>query len=301
MNERIWRNKLTIKIRTTETTPNPMIQKLFSEFAIADIQGFIFQSNDEQLLNASEKNINSIKIHCLEAIEIDNAIELDPEKIFKKEEWIHKINAANFFDTDLLLLSHLKDDTCLFRLYKVTEEESTIVFTEINLFNNEKDFMVWWNSIKLLSQTKITYEARERQDRTNFDAVIERNGSAWGGNIDGFILSDSMEQVRAIIEIRQTHRFPLINYDPARFFLGTRTKSGDFKTWLPLIYLKNAYNIPLILVTVSTSETSKFGYAEVEKIDNSALYYKNNLSPNQNLTGDIHELKQFIVNIENSI
>lgn len=285
---------MTIKIRSTETSLHPIIKKLFSEFIIADIQGFIFQSNDAQLLEATEKGINSIKIQCLEAVEIDKKDELNPELIFKKEEWIRKINVANFFGSNLLLLSHLKVDTCLFRLHEVTKHESTIILREIDSFDDEKKFMVWWNSIKLLHQTKATYEARERQNRTIFDEIIERNGSGWGGNIDGFILSDSQDQVRAIIEVRQTHKFPLDKYDPARFFLGTRTKSGDFKTWLPLIYLKNAYSIPVILITVSTLDQSKFGHTEVEKIDRNALYYKNNLTPNQNLTDDVHKIKKWI-------
>lgn len=285
---------MTIKIRSTEkTSQHPIIKKLFTKFIIGDIQGAIFQSNEAQLLEATAKNNNSIKIQCLEAVEIDNISELNPELIFKKEEWIRKINAAKFFGSNLLLLSHLNGDTHLFRLYEVTKQESEIVFTEINSFNDEKDFMVWWKSIKLLEQTKAVYEARERMNNTIFDNIIEKNGSSWGGNIDGCILSDSQDKVYAIIEIRQTHKIPLDRYDPAQFFLGTRTKSGDFNTWLPLIYLKKSYHIPLILITINSSENSKFGHTEVENIDRTALHYKNNLRPNQNLTDDVTKVKNW--------
>lgn len=292
---------MTIKIRSTErSSQHPIIKKLFSEFIIGDIQGFIFQSNDEQLLDAVNKHSNSIQIHCLEAVEIDNMTEFNPELIFNKEEWIRKINVAKFFGSKLLLLSHLKGDTHLFRLHEVVKHESAIMLREINSFDDEKKFMVWWNSIKLLEQTKPTYEARKRQNNTIFDEIIERNGSAWGGNIDGCILSDSQEQVQAIIEIRQTHKFPLDKYDPANYFAGYYGRGGDFKTWLPLIYLKNAYQIPLILITISTLDTSKFGHTEVEKIDRTALYYKNNLSPNQNLTDDVQKVKRWFADTESS-
>lgn len=291
---------MTIKIRSTETVPNPMLQRIFSEFIIAEIQGFILQATDEQLWEATIKSTNSIKIQCLEAVEIDNKTELNPELIFTKEEWIHKINAANFFGSNMLLLSHLKDDTCLFRLHEIVKYESTIIIKEIESFDDENKFMKWWKSIKLLTQTKATYEARVRQGHTIFDQIIEKNGSAWGGNIDGIVLSDSQDHVRAIIEVRQTHTFPLTRYDPAIFFSGSRTKSGDFKTWLPLMYLKNAYNIPVILITVSTLDTTKFGYAEIEKIDRNALYYKKNITPNQNLTDSIHKLKEWFSDLEKS-
>jgi hypothetical protein len=286
---------MTIKFRSTETPSHPIKDRLFSEFIISDIQGFIFQSNDAQLLDATDKGLKSIKIQCLEAVEMDKKEELESELILKKEEWLRKINTANFFGSNLLLLTHLKGDTCLFRLYDVTKNGSTIILNEINSFGNESEFMGWWKSIKLLSQTKATYEARARQNLTIFDNIIEKNGSAWGGNIDGFILSDSQDQVRAIIEVRQTHRYSLDKYDPAQFFLGTATKGGDFKTWLPLVYLKKAYNIPIILITISTLDKSRFGYAEVEKIDRTTLYYKSNVPPYQNLTNDTHKLKEWLI------
>lgn len=285
---------MAIRIRSTETPQHPIIKQLYSEFVITDIQGFIFQGTDQQLWDGTVKGTKSVKIQCLEAVEIDDPAELRPELIFPVEEWTRKINAANFFGSNLLLLSYLKGDNCLFRLHEVTKSGSTIILKEINKFNNEKDFMAWWNSIKLLSQTKPTYEARERQDRTVFDKIIEQNGSGWGGNLDGIILSDSQDKVRAIVEIRQTHSFPLDKYDPARFFLGTRKKGGDFKTWLPLIYLKRAYNIPLILITISSQDTTKFGFTEVEKIDTKALYYKNSVPPYQNLTDDVKKLASLI-------
>jgi hypothetical protein len=285
-------DRLTIKIRSTESSVHPIIKKLSSEIILGDIQGFVFQATDEQLFDATLNSESSIKIFCLEAVEVDDISELIPKSIFSTNEWFNKLHIANFFNSNLLLLSHIKNDDFLFRLYKVENNNSIISFTEISKYSTESEFMLWWNSIKLLNQTKPTYEARSRQNLTIFDNVLEKNGSAWGGNIDGLVISQSNNMVTAIIELRQTRSFPLENYDPARFFLGTQRKSGDFKTWLPLIYLKNAYNLPLVLITVSTLDTSKFGFAKVDKIDKKALYYKDNLSPNRNLNNDIDVLKK---------
>jgi hypothetical protein len=285
---------MTIKIRSTESLIHPIVQRLNSEYIISDIQGFIFTSTDQQLFEATLHCEKSIKIQCLEAVEYDEQDEFKPLLIFSYDEWVKKINTANFFNSSLFLLSCNKKDNYLFRLYNVTHEKDKIIFSEINKFLTEKDFITWWNSIKLLTQLKATYEARERQHLTCFDKIIEKNGSAWGGNIDGIILSDSMEVVKGIIEIRQTHSFPLNIYDPAKFFLGTYKKSGDFKTWLPLVYLKKAYDIPLILITISSEDKTRLGYTEVDNIDKTALHYVNDIHPYDNVTNDFNKYKDWL-------
>ena len=70
--------------------------------------------------------------------------------------------------------------------------------------------------------------------------------------MDGFVLTDDGNEIKAVIELRQSRRSMVDRYDPARYFLGTATKGGDFKTWLPLIYVKKAYNIPLVLISAES-------------------------------------------------
>lgn len=282
---------MTIKIRSTESTLHPIIKTLSTQIPITEIQGFIFQATDEQLFDSMNNSDNSIPIFCLEAVEIDDVSELKPEAIFSSVDWQKKLHAANFFNSDLLLLVHIKNEGSLFKLYSVEQKNSVISFSQKKIFHFESEFMSWWKSIKLLNQTKPTYEARSRQNLTIFDKIIERNGSGWGGNIDGIVLSPTDNSVKALVEIRQTRNFPLENYDPARFFLGTYRKKGDFKTWLPLVYLKNAYDIPLVLITVSTLDTSKFGFSEISKITKTNIFYENDITPNQNLNTDVNILK----------
>ncbi len=288
---------MAIKIRSTESLAHPIWLKLISEYPVSDIQGFIFEATDSKLIEATNKGEKSIKIHCLEAAEYETQEEFIPKSFFTKEEWTNKIMTSRFFESKMLLLSYMKNDNCLFRLHEALLDNDEVKFSEIDIFADEPEFMKWWNSIKKLSQTKRTYEARKRQDQTLFDEIIERNGSAWGGNIDGFVLSDDKNQVKAIIEVRQTHNFPIDKYDPAKFFLGTQTKSGDFKTWLPLIYLKRAYNIPIILITISSIDKTKFGFTEVESMDKKALYYKDKIHPFDNVTNDFNDFKEWLKQI----
>ncbi len=229
----------------------------------------------------------NIPIHCLEAIEYDTEDELTPTNIFTQDEWEKKINIANFFNAKLLLLTHCTADKSLFRTYSVVSNpEGQITFTLVNDFPNEASFIEWWASIKKLAQTKATVEARPRQAETIFDGVIEKYGLSWGGNIDGFVLKGDVGSVVLILELRQSRRTLVSKYDPANYFLGTTTKGGDFKTWLPLVYLKKAYNLPLALITLSTKSPDEIGYTEVRGINTQRLFYVDNISPIINVTKD---------------
>lgn len=287
---------MAIRIRTTEKHPHPIWEKFVSEYKVSEIQGFIFQSTDEKLIAATKAGNQSIKIHCLEAAEYDQDEEFYPENFFSSSEWIGKINTSKFFNSKLYFLTHQPNDEYLFRLHDVTERSGEVLFNEIECFEDDERFIRWWTSIKTLKQTKKTYEAKARQDETIFDSVIEKKGSAWGGNVDGFILSDDTNSVKAIIEIRQSRSFPVEKYDPANYFLGTARKGGDFKTWLPLVYLKKAYNIPLVLLTLTTKDDKQFGYTEVSSISYKKLHYEDDIPPTKNVTDSFENFKLWLSN-----
>jgi hypothetical protein len=290
---------MTIRIRTTEKHPHPIWEKLVEEFPVAEIQGFILSCTDEELINATKNGEKVIPIQCLEAAEYDNDSELFPENIFPIQEWINKINAALFFDSSLLFLTHKPGDSYLFRLHEVLHNEGKVNFVEVNTFVDQVAFIDWWRSIKKLAQSKKLVEAKPRQALTLFDEIIESNGYSWGGNMDGFILTDSNNAVKAIIEVRQSRSFPIEKYDPANYFSGTKTKGGDFKTWLPLVYLKKAYNVPIVLITFSTKSEGKFGFTEVLSINYSKLFYVNDIPPNKNISDDFNVLKGWLLNLMN--
>lgn len=288
---------VTTRIRTTEKHPHSIWNKLVTEYPVAEIQGFIFSCSDDELIKATMDSDNTIQVQCLEAAEYDQDDELTPESFFTIQDWINKINASSFFKSTLLFLTHKPGDTVLFKLHKVVENTGTVSFTEINQFSDELSFISWWRTIKKLSQSKPTVEAKPRQWLTIFDSVIEKHGLSWGGNMDGFILTDHDNSVIAIIEVRQTHSFAITNYDPAKYFLGTATKGGDFKTWLPLVYLKKAYRIPIILLTLSSKDKTRFGFTEVSTISRRMLIYVDDVPPTRNVTTDFDVFKKWLITI----
>lgn len=290
---------MAVRLRTTEKHPHPIWERLIAEFPVAEIQGFIFSCSDEELITATKASDKSLTVQCLEAAEYDNDEEFSPDQFFPIQDWINKINASAFFNSSLLFLTHKPKDEVILKLHQAVYNEGVVSFVELNRFNDEAAFIAWWKSIKKLSQTKKTVEARPRQNLTIFDAIIEKNGFSWGGNMDGFILTDEDNSVKAIIEVRQSRSFPIESYDPAKYFSGTATKGGDFKTWLPLVYLKKAYNIPIVLLTLSTKSGDKFGFTEVLSINTSRIFYVNDIPPTRNVTGDFDVFKEWIINLTN--
>lgn len=288
---------MAVRIRSTEKHPHPIWEKLVKLYSVAEIQGFVLSCTDNELIHATKKGEKVIPIQCLEAAEYDNDSEFSPENFFSIEEWINKINAALFFDSNLLFLTHKPGDSYLFRLHEVLNNEGVVNFEEVNKFVDQIAFIGWWRSIKKLAQSKKLVEAKPRQAFTIFDNIIESNGYSWGGNMDGFILTTSNNAVKAIIEIRQSRTFPIEKYDPANYFAGTSTKGGDFKTWLPLVYLKKAYNVPIVLITFSTKSEGKFGFTEVLSINYSKLFYANNIAPNKNVSNDFSVLKNWLLEL----
>jgi len=288
---------MPIRIRTTEKHPHPIWEQLIKEFPVSEIQGFVFTCTDDELIEATKSSDSNIPIQCLEAVEYDNEEEFIPENIFTNEEWLNKIKSANFFGSSLLLLSYMPNDTVLFKLHEVVKNGNEINFNSVTDFQDEVAFIDWWRSIKKLGQTKPTVEARPRQALTVFDDIIERNGFSWGGNMDGFILNNLNNAVIATIEVRQSRSFPIERYDPANYFSGTQRKGGDFKTWLPMVYLKKAYGVPIILLTLSTKSGNKFGYTEVNSINYNRIFYQNDVPPTANITEDFGVFKKWLLTL----
>ena len=249
---------MAILRRSTEKHPHPVWAQLISSYNVVEIEGFIFECKDDELLRATKGAHRNIKLHCIESIQCDASDAFNYYSFFTEQEWRNKVAAATYFDTVLKLITHVVGDSCLFKLHEVHLINDVLQFKEVLQLPTEALFIEWWRTFKKLNQNKKQVEAKPRQALTIIDNVLERNGLQWGGNIDGFILN-SLQQVIAIIELRQSRRQEVELYDPAIYFGGTRTKGGDFKTWLPLVYLQKAYKIPLVLITVSTLHDRNLG------------------------------------------
>lgn len=110
---------------------------------------------------------------------------------------------------------------------------------------SEEGFLEWWRGYKQTVQTKgYRPQLQNRASGSYFDNLLEGAEMKWGGNIDGFAVSDQWT-ITAIVENRYTTVSPLRSYDPAKYF------REDIYTWRPLILLRAKLDVPLLLFTYS--------------------------------------------------
>jgi hypothetical protein len=257
------------RIRSTER-PHAFSNRLFNEAGIFGIQNLTLDANNRFTAGVEE-------------------VDYDPGEIFKLEAlfpiyaWKAKWCLCNALSSPFYLVTFEVGATSI-EVYSVSLPHDVL---DISLYRKMAlaDFVVWWASIKGTVQTKPLWEAEPRVG--SFDNLLDQNGLAWGGNIDGFILSDGGRPA-AIIETRYTERSSLANYDPADYF-NYKARGGDYKTWEPLVLLAARLEIPLYLMTFERlSSLERTGFAVVDHLTKSGVYYrrgKPNLSIIQGVSG----------------
>lgn len=170
---------------------------------------------------------------------------------------------------------------------------------------SEPQFIEWWHERKQTIQTKpYRRQFEERVEKSYFDSLLESNDLKWGGNIDGYFVSspDTDYMVEGIVEKRYTTitRFPIHQYDPARFFKSKKDpKLNDYYTWNPLFILKRQLSVPLFLFTYSrlTGEENKVGVTILTDLTHDGITYildENNhqITPNSLICKNEAELRQ---------
>lgn len=142
-------------------------------------------------------------------------------------------------------------------------------------FLTEHEFIEWWHKRK---QTKQSKPYREqflgRVSKSYFDTLLETNDLKWGGNVDGYFVTDSTSNYRVtgIIEKRFSTKTTITKYDPADYF---HYGGGDYNTWKPLFTLKNILNVPLYLFTYSRAvgEDNLVGATILTKLTKDGITY----------------------------
>ena len=182
------------------------------------------------------------------------------ENLFMSGLFAQKLNVPFY------IIAHVQDESIV-RLYSVhSDHNSKQLLCSEHRKLTEDDFIRWWQEMKGTVQTKpYRKDLKDRAKSSYFDNLLESNGLKWGGNIDGYLVSDSSDasNMIAVIENRFTRKIPLNKYDPNAFYSGYN--GGDYNTWLPLMKLKDRLGIPLFLMTYShrSGEENKVGITQI--------------------------------------
>lgn len=127
-----------IRIRSTESNPHPMWLKMEETFHIIDIQGFIFEATDSEVIQSAKNGSPEIVTHCIEAIEYDKTS--DPFQAFSTLNWLKKCQVSKFFQTDLKVITHNTQEKGIFNLYNAFPNNKVIDFKMIKKFESEDAF-----------------------------------------------------------------------------------------------------------------------------------------------------------------
>ena len=280
--------------RDTEGSNNEAWNRMEAGLNIVDMQGFLFGGEVEEIQNCVDTNNFTLELTCVEAIELDESEEFSTafRDSFDLVQWDLKLKFSKQNNADLYLVVCQNEK---FSLCLIDYDTNKIPNPSIIKVLSKIDFVNWWKSKKKTFQTKEMYEAKERQNETIFDYILESNGVKWGGNIDD-ILFDRNNNVSAIIENRRSWRTSVDKYDPSIYFFGTRYKKGDYMTWLPLVYVAKMLNVPLMLFTFSALNPSSFGVAVINSMGKDACLKYEGLPPNKNIFRDIDKFKEWLGN-----
>lgn len=218
--------------RNTETV-HAVADNLFLELGITDLQG---------LLKEGESIACGIECYQLSQGE---TFSLDVNR-----EEIDRYNFCHALEAPYYVVAS-SPSSREFQIFSISTQRNEFVHIETL---DENSFLAWWKQKQSFTQKKGMYEAQARIKESYIDKLLFSNDLAWGVNIDGFKL-DNAGNLLYIIEKRITGR-DVTQYDPNRFFHGTRNKLGDYPSWKILKDLADRLEIPLLLATFDkTSQT----------------------------------------------
>lgn len=244
-----------MKIRTTERSHN-FRTDFFNKFNIHQLEGLTLDS---------DYNFTA----CVEAIEFSPHENINIKDIFTKDEINAKMIIADTLNIPFYIIAERNWE---FYIWQVQKEQQ---FKPLYKLNNLQ-FVKWWANIKRTPQPKRLYEARERANKSRFDNLLEANGLAWGGNLDGFIVKEN--KVAAIIENIFTKYDLTSKYaDPYLYF---KSKGPNYNSWLPTVKLARFFNVPLFLFTYeANTNNERVGFTVIDSLSKESIEYRNKVHP----------------------
>lgn len=258
-----------MKIRTSEN-PHAFQESLFRRLNAYSLQGL--------LMNAQHQFTAAV-----EAIEYEPG-DNERTKTFRIDELHAKYVLSRQIGVPFYVVTFKNG---IFSIFRVFEKDGKIsIKGERSL--NEVQFAQWWGTIKGTIQNKLLNNGGEnRIERTVFDRVLRQHGLEWGGNIDGFVLSNDNQSVKYIIDNISVSRSLDDNYaNPAIYFNSTNPRHGPrYEGWYAAVKLANQLHVPHALFTIDKKNprAEHIGFTIIERLTPQGIFYKNNLNPNDNV------------------
>ena len=155
----------------------------------------------------------------------------------------------------------------------------------------------WWGRLKQTSQNKLLNNGGEnRIAKTIFDTVLRNYGFEWGGNIDGFMLTESKTHVKCIVDnISVSHG--LANDEPGRYFNSSNPKHGPrYDGWYASVKCSHLLKVPHLLFTFDKKDPLKesIGLTIISNLTPQHIEFKDNICANQNVVSGLKNIKDAV-------
>lgn len=269
-------------IRRDMECPTAFAKRIKDECHIYDLQGLC--------KGKSENYTIAVEAIDMENDPVDAYIEIFSEnELYARARFAERVNAVFV----LMLHKRLKDkDEIILKSFKTDSDNTKVVCSESKCLTSDY-FINWWKARQFKTQKKQYREEMQRKINSSyFDQLLEKNGSSWSGNIDGFMMSEEASgcnDISALIEFRFSSNEDIEVYDPNKYF---NSGGGDYVTWSGLIELSKRLEVPLYLFTFSRKmgNRDKLGVACVEGITERGLVYRAGIPPYRNISKSSKEV-----------
>ena len=256
--------------------------RLFSYIGIHSCQGIMMDENH---------NYSAI----VEAWECQNQEEL-AFKAYSDREMFCKLVFARELGVPFYVVYYSNN---WFKIYEISERNGVIYYDSRNLFM-ENDFVKWWGYLKeKIYQKPLLNGGEERINKTVFDEILRNHGYDWGGNIDGFMLTESMTHVRCVIDCISVSN-GIENDEPGRYFNSPVPKHGPkYDGWYGTVKCSVLMRVPHILITLDkrNPKLDHVGLTAITGLSQKKNKIKNNVRANENIVCGMENIKREIEKI----
>lgn len=267
-----------MKIRTSENS-HDFQGKLFRALGAYSLQGLLM--NDRHEFTAA-----------VEAVEYEAGD--DRKKLpFTESEMYARYILAKQAGIPLYVLCYMDQQ---YKVYSVYDAGGCPRLRRAEVLD-ESGFIQWWAERKQTTQhKKLNNGGESRLRETVFDNVLRKNGYEWGGNIDGFVLTEDLKGVKYIIDNISVSR-PGLKDEPSHYFTSSNPKHGPrYEGWYGAVKLANQINVPHALFTIDKCDEHQehIGFTVIKRLTPQGIYFVDDITPDKNIISGMGKIIQAV-------
>lgn len=269
-----------MKVRTSENA-HDFQERLFKRLQAYPMQGLLM--NDKHNFTAA--------VEAVEYRDSDNKTIIP----FCEKDLHARYVLAEEAGIPLYILCYMDN---LYKIIKVNEKNNRVKLSMKEQLG-EKEFIQWWGELKQTVQTKQLNNGGEpRLGETIFDSVLRKYGYEWGGNIDGFVLTEDERRVKFLIDNISVSK-PDFNDEPSHYFKSSNPKHGPrYEGWYAAVKLANQIKVPHVLFTIDKHNVQQehIGFTVIDQLTPDGIFYADNVKPNENIIEGMENIVKIVNN-----